>query len=246
MKIIDRFFQYIDYKGIKPTVFEKSIGLSNGYLGVQRKRNADIGEGVINKIIDNCLDLSIIWLIRGEGEMLKKNTDGDDTNFGSENKKNEHQDKKKCHDAQNNFNEKIAHPFNKSNTKENAHPFSENAHPLCIPNSEIGEFNQVHSMASEEPEPYEKIDLPTARRRELLRGGNAVQILELKDSIISTQKSYIAALEAQLSDIKQDVKELRKDLQEIKKANDYLIKELEKPPKNYAPAWGAAEKPTKR
>ncbi|MFZ4707790.1 MAG: hypothetical protein ACOYMF_17440 [Bacteroidales bacterium] len=72
MKIIERVFQYLEYKCVKPTRFEKNIGLSNGYLGVQLKRSADLGEGVINKIIENCLDLSAIWLITGKGEMLIK------------------------------------------------------------------------------------------------------------------------------------------------------------------------------
>jgi len=72
MKIIDRLYQYFDFKGIKPTAFEKKIGLSNGYLGLQRKRNADIGESILIKIIDYCLDINPIWLITGNGEMLKQ------------------------------------------------------------------------------------------------------------------------------------------------------------------------------
>jgi phage repressor protein C with HTH and peptisase S24 domain len=71
MKAIERLYQYIDYKGYKPTIFEKDIGLSSGYLSVQRKRNADIGETVVNKINDNCQDLSIEWLITGKGSMLR-------------------------------------------------------------------------------------------------------------------------------------------------------------------------------
>ena len=38
MKAIERLYQYLDYKGVKPTRFEKEIGLSNGYLGTQLKR----------------------------------------------------------------------------------------------------------------------------------------------------------------------------------------------------------------
>lgn len=71
MKIINRIYEYLEYKDIPPTKFEKDIGLSNGYLGVQRKRSADIGESVIIKIIDNCRDLSLEWLILGVGSMLK-------------------------------------------------------------------------------------------------------------------------------------------------------------------------------
>ncbi len=71
MKAIERLYQYIDYKGYKPTIFEKDIGLSSGYLSVQKKRNADIGETVVNKINDNCQDISIEWLITGKGNMLR-------------------------------------------------------------------------------------------------------------------------------------------------------------------------------
>lgn len=71
MKIIDRVFQYIDYKGIKPIPFEKKIGLSNGYLGKQQKRNADLGESIILKIVENCPEINPYWLLTGKGEMLK-------------------------------------------------------------------------------------------------------------------------------------------------------------------------------
>ena len=72
MKSIERLFQYLDYKSIKPTRFEKEIGLSNGYLGTQLKRKADLGETIVNKILSYSLDLSPIWLLTGKGEMLKE------------------------------------------------------------------------------------------------------------------------------------------------------------------------------
>ena len=71
MKAIARLHEYIDYKGSKPTRFEKELGLSNGYLGTQLKRNADLGESIINKIIDYCLDINPEWLLTGKGDMLK-------------------------------------------------------------------------------------------------------------------------------------------------------------------------------
>jgi phage repressor protein C with HTH and peptisase S24 domain len=70
-KIINRLFQYFYYKDIKHTRFEKEIGLSNGYLNTQLKRNADLGESIIKKIIDNCLDINESWLLTGRGAMLK-------------------------------------------------------------------------------------------------------------------------------------------------------------------------------
>jgi len=71
MKAIERFYQYLDSKGIKPTRFEKDNGLSNGYLGTQLKRNGNLGEDVINKIINNCLDIDPVWLLTGNGSMTK-------------------------------------------------------------------------------------------------------------------------------------------------------------------------------
>lgn len=73
MKIIDRIYKYLDYKGIKAAPFEKQIGLSNGYLGKQKRRKADLGESIIIKIIDNCPDLDLTWLISGKGQMIKPN-----------------------------------------------------------------------------------------------------------------------------------------------------------------------------
>lgn len=72
MKAIGRLFQYFDFKHIKPTRFEKDFGLSNGYFGVQLKREADIGSGILEIIINNCRDLNIEWLISGKGQMIKE------------------------------------------------------------------------------------------------------------------------------------------------------------------------------
>ena len=58
MKAIERLYQYIEFKGYKPTNFEHKIGLSSGYLSVQKKRNADMGETIVNKINDYCQDIS--------------------------------------------------------------------------------------------------------------------------------------------------------------------------------------------
>lgn len=70
MKAIGRLYQYFDTKNIKPTRFEKDFGLSNGYFGVQLKRDADIGSSILELIINNCRDLDIKWLLTGDGSML--------------------------------------------------------------------------------------------------------------------------------------------------------------------------------
>jgi len=91
MKAIERFYEYLDFKGIKPTRFEKDNGLSNGYLGTQLKRNGNLGEDILNKIIDNCLDINPVWLLTGKQSMTKinvytENLSPDDQNFLNESK----------------------------------------------------------------------------------------------------------------------------------------------------------------
>lgn len=74
MKAIHRLYKILDYKGIKPTVFEKEIGFSSGYLSNQRKRDADMGETIMTKVISLFTDINPIWFITGHGEMLLKDT----------------------------------------------------------------------------------------------------------------------------------------------------------------------------
>lgn len=71
MKAIDRIFEYIDYKGVNKSELERKVGISNGYLAKQRQRKADIGEGIMNSVLDNCPDIDPTWLLTGEGNMLK-------------------------------------------------------------------------------------------------------------------------------------------------------------------------------
>ena len=70
MKSIERLLQYIDYKGLNKRTFEVNNDLSNGYLGKQLSRNADLGEGILTRILDNCPYLSPEWLLTGKGEMI--------------------------------------------------------------------------------------------------------------------------------------------------------------------------------
>ena len=73
MKIIERIFEYIKYKGVTIVDFERKNALSNGYLRKMKQRNADIGETIIVNILDNCPDISLRWFVLGEGSMLKDN-----------------------------------------------------------------------------------------------------------------------------------------------------------------------------
>jgi hypothetical protein len=52
--------------------FDVDNGLSNGYLGKQLARNADLSEGLMNRILENCPDIDTNWVLTGKGEMLIK------------------------------------------------------------------------------------------------------------------------------------------------------------------------------
>ncbi|SFL16945.1 hypothetical protein [Proteiniphilum acetatigenes] len=70
MKIIQRLYQYINEKGVRPAEFERMIGVSNGYISKMYARLSDVGEGILLQIIENCPDLNPMWLILGRGEMF--------------------------------------------------------------------------------------------------------------------------------------------------------------------------------
>jgi transcriptional regulator with XRE-family HTH domain len=74
MKIITRLHQYIEFKRISLNSFDKSIGVSNGYIGKQIKNEASIGGDILEKISCIYTDLNIDWLITGRGEMLINET----------------------------------------------------------------------------------------------------------------------------------------------------------------------------
>ena len=75
MKSIERLIQYIDFKGVNKMNFELNNGLSNGYLGKQLSRNADLGEGILVKILENCPDINPNWLLTGKGNMLNSESE---------------------------------------------------------------------------------------------------------------------------------------------------------------------------
>lgn len=60
--------KYIELRGIKKPEFYKKTGLSNGFLD----KNENISSNNIEIIISKYADISVEWLITGEGEMLKQ------------------------------------------------------------------------------------------------------------------------------------------------------------------------------
>lgn len=63
--------QFIKYSGLSARQFDLSIGAGNGYTLRMQKNNASIGSDVIENIIKTYPELNLVWLITGEGNMLK-------------------------------------------------------------------------------------------------------------------------------------------------------------------------------
>lgn len=66
----DRLKSFIEYKGLSQSAFEKKTSLSNGYVNNMRKSIKM--ETLDNNILSVFPELDKIWLLTGEGEMLKE------------------------------------------------------------------------------------------------------------------------------------------------------------------------------
>lgn len=75
MRKIDRFLQYLDIKGITENKATVECGLSQGLLHQAKRGKSDLGEKSIEKILITYQDIDKIWLMTGEGEMLKSGSD---------------------------------------------------------------------------------------------------------------------------------------------------------------------------
>jgi len=80
-KTIDRLMQFIKYVGLSARQFDLSIGASNGYTLRMKKNNASIGSDVIENILRVYPQLNVVWLITGEGDMMKKPEDAETLDF---------------------------------------------------------------------------------------------------------------------------------------------------------------------
>ncbi len=74
LKTIDRLFQFIEHAGLSARQFDLSIGASNGYALRMKKNRASIGSDVIENILRIYPQLNVVWLLTGEGTMLKEKT----------------------------------------------------------------------------------------------------------------------------------------------------------------------------
>jgi hypothetical protein len=57
-------------KKLSAHAFERRCGIANGYLGKQVKSKGAIGSEILEKIHQQFVDLSLLWLLTGEGIML--------------------------------------------------------------------------------------------------------------------------------------------------------------------------------
>ena len=73
MKKIDRFDKYMKYKGLNDNKVTIQLALSVGTLGKSRKSERDLSDKVVEKILNFYTDLNRVWLLTGEGEMIKNN-----------------------------------------------------------------------------------------------------------------------------------------------------------------------------
>lgn len=81
IKTIDRLMQFIKHAGLSARQFDISIGASNGYTLRMSKNKASIGSDVIETILRTYPDLNVVWLLTGDGAMLKSQMDEEILDF---------------------------------------------------------------------------------------------------------------------------------------------------------------------
>jgi hypothetical protein len=91
LKTIDRLTQFIQYAGLSARQFDLSIGAGNGYTLRMKKNHASIGSDVIETIIRTYPQLNLVWLMTGEGEMIKKNVETEVKGFDQLPKEKQHE-----------------------------------------------------------------------------------------------------------------------------------------------------------
>jgi hypothetical protein len=71
LRLIERLYQYIEYKNLTFYAFERGCGMANGYLKKQSKGKGTVGSDMLEKIHQKHTDLSLAWLVTGKGTMLE-------------------------------------------------------------------------------------------------------------------------------------------------------------------------------
>lgn len=74
MRKIDRFDQYMRQAHLNDNKVTLDLGLSVGTIGKSRKEGRDLSPKVIERILNFYTDLSKVWLLTGEGDMILSET----------------------------------------------------------------------------------------------------------------------------------------------------------------------------
>jgi len=77
MKPIERIAMYLNFRNISPHAFEKKNHLSNGYFSKQLRNLGSVGSDILIKIQEQYADLNILWVLMGEGQMIREEMMGD-------------------------------------------------------------------------------------------------------------------------------------------------------------------------
>lgn len=70
-EIMTRFDMYMKYKGLNDNKVTIDCNLSQGLIGQARNGKSDLGKKTVDKILIKYQDLDRVWLLTGEGSMLK-------------------------------------------------------------------------------------------------------------------------------------------------------------------------------
>lgn len=82
-RVINRLDMFIKAKGLNDNKVTVKAGLANGAIGQARKGKCDIGKKYIDKILAAYPELSRVWLLTGDGEMLNHTPTISNTNSQS-------------------------------------------------------------------------------------------------------------------------------------------------------------------
>jgi len=72
MNIFNRIIELIEFKGVSKNELSIQLGLSNSYWTKMAKSKGNVGSNVIEKIVRIYPDVSLDWLITGDGSMMKE------------------------------------------------------------------------------------------------------------------------------------------------------------------------------
>ncbi|MDO6517292.1 hypothetical protein [Zobellia uliginosa] len=72
MTTIERVFEVAEHYNHAISAFEKKLGLSNMTLIAAKKNKASVKDTVLNKVFEVFPEVDPVWLLTGEGKMLRR------------------------------------------------------------------------------------------------------------------------------------------------------------------------------